>query len=166
MAEVTDLVDLSKWPDGTRLIIRREPLHPGAQQSLFPSLEYRYWGHYTDQKGSAVERDRFMRAHAHVEDNIERLKESGLLRYPFCDLEANRAWLAEVCFAADLVRWFQILCLTGGLAKAEPKALRWRIWHAPARMVRSGRQTIVRILGGWPDSKAIVRAHRRIALIT
>ncbi|MGH9918639.1 MAG: IS1380 family transposase [Nitrososphaerales archaeon] len=166
VAEVTDLVDLSKWPKGTRLIIRREPLHPGCQQTLFPSLEYRYWGHYTDQKGSPGERDRFMRAHAHVEDNIERLKNSGLLRYPFCDLEANRAWLAEVCFAADLVRWFQILCLQGNLALAEPKALRWRLWHAPARMVRSGRQTIVRVLGGWPDADAIVRAHRRIALIT
>lgn len=166
VAEVTDLVDLSKWPPGTRLIIRREPLHPGAQQSLFPSLEYRYWGHYTDHKGSPVERDRFMRAHAHVEDNIERLKDSGLLRYPFCDLEANRAWLAEVCFAADLVRWFQILCLRGNLASAEPKALRWKIWHAPARLVRSGRQTIVRVLDGWPDADAIVRAHRRIALIT
>jgi Transposase DDE domain group 1 len=29
------LVDLSDWPEGTRLIVRREPLHPGAQQSLF-----------------------------------------------------------------------------------------------------------------------------------
>ncbi len=38
VCEVTDLVDLSHWPERTRLIVRREPLHPGAQQSLFPSL--------------------------------------------------------------------------------------------------------------------------------
>ena len=37
VAELTDLVDLSDWPAGTRLIVRREPLHPGAQQTLFPS---------------------------------------------------------------------------------------------------------------------------------
>ena len=37
VAELTDLVDLADWPEGTRLIVRREPLHPGAQQSLFPS---------------------------------------------------------------------------------------------------------------------------------
>jgi hypothetical protein len=166
VAEATDLVDLSAWPPGTRLIIRREPLHPGAQQSLFPDLEYRYWGHYTDQSGSPVERDVFHRAHAHVEDHIERLKSSGLLRFPFSDLEANRAWLTLVCFAADLVRWFQLLCLSGDLANAEPKALRWRLWHAPARMVRSGRSAIVRILDAWPDADAILRAHRRIALIT
>ena len=36
VCEVTDLVDLSSWPKGTRLIVRREPLHPGAQTSLLP----------------------------------------------------------------------------------------------------------------------------------
>jgi hypothetical protein len=166
VAEVTDLVDLSHWPPRTRLVIRREPLHPGAQASLFPSLEYRYWGHYTDQSGAPSRRDLFMRGHASIEDAIGRLKDAGLLRFPFVDLQANRAWLAEVCFAHDLVRWFQRLCLTGDLASAEPKTLRWRLWHAPARKVRSGRQLIVRILDAWPDAPAIVRAHRRIAVLT
>jgi hypothetical protein len=31
IAEVTDLFDLSAWPPGMRLIIRRERPHPGAQ---------------------------------------------------------------------------------------------------------------------------------------
>jgi DDE family transposase len=107
-----------------------------------------------------------MRGHANVEDGIGRLKESGVLRFPFTDLQANRAWLAEVCFAHDLVRWFQRLCLTADLAAAEPRTLRWRLWHAPARKVHSGRQTIVRILDAWPDAPALVRAHRRLVLIT
>jgi hypothetical protein len=91
VAELTDLVDLSDWPDGTRLIVRREPLHPGAQQTLFASTEFRYWGRYTDQTGDPVTLDATMRAHAHVEDHIRRLKESGLCRFPFTDLDANRA---------------------------------------------------------------------------
>ena len=41
--------------------------------------------------------DAHMRAHAHVEDNIKRLKESGLNRFPFTDLDANRAWMRTVC---------------------------------------------------------------------
>src|ERR1035437_2667230 len=49
VVELTELVDLSDWPEGTRLIVRREPLHPGAQHSLFPSLAYRYWGVSPDQ---------------------------------------------------------------------------------------------------------------------
>lgn len=131
--ELTDRVDTTAWPAGTRLIVRREPLHPGAQRSLFPSETYRYWGHWTDQPGTPVELDVSMRAHARVEDHIRRLKASGLERFPFTNLDANKAWLATVGWAADLVRWFQLLCLTGPLAAAEPKTLRWRLWHTPAR---------------------------------
>ena len=40
VCEVTDLVDLAGWPEGTRLIIRRQPTHPGAQTCLLPDLEY------------------------------------------------------------------------------------------------------------------------------
>ena len=130
VAEITDLVDLSDWPPRTRLIVRREQRHPGAQRSLFPSEEFRYWGHYTDQTGAPIALD------AHVEDHIRRLKTSGLERFPFTNLDANRAWLALVGMAADLVRWFQLLCCTGPLAKAEPKRMRWSFWHTPARVVR------------------------------
>ncbi len=124
VTEVTELVDLAGWPSGTRLIVRREALHPGAQQSQFPPTMFRYWGHYTDAASEPVDLDVHMRAHAHVEDNIRRLKDSGARRFPFTDIDANRAWLAVVCFADGLVRWFQRLCLTGPLAIAEPKTLR------------------------------------------
>jgi hypothetical protein len=166
VAELTDLVDLSDWPEGTRLIVRREPLHPGAQGSLFPSLEFRYWGHYTDADGEVVNLDVHMRAHAHVEDNIRRVKDSGGDRFPFCDIDANRAWLAMVCFADSLVRWFQLLCLAGMLGVAEPKTLRWQLWHTPARLVRHARRNIVRILDDWPTADQLLDAYQRIALIT
>ena len=42
-----------------------------------------------------------MRAHAHVEDNIKRLKESGANRFPFTDINANRAWLAVATCSAE-----------------------------------------------------------------
>lgn len=166
VAELTGLVELSDWPPGTRLIVRREPLHPGAQQSLFPSTMFRYWGHYTDAAGDPVDLDVHMRAHAHVEDHIRRLKDSGASRFPFVDIDANRAWLAVVCFADALVRWFQLLCLTGALAVAEPKTLRWNLWHAPARLVHHARRRIVRILDGWPTTTELLDSYRRIALLT
>jgi len=166
VCDVTDLVDLTRWPEGTRLIIRRQPTHPGAQTSLLPDLEYRFWGHYTDQAGDPVELDRLMRAHAHVEDHIQRLKDSGLERFPFTGWEANQAWLQTVMWAADLVTWFQLLCLTGPLAQAKPRRLRWTFWHAPARIVTSARRDIVRILDGWPTAQDIVAAHRAIAALT
>ena len=110
--------------------------------------------------------DATTRAHAHDEDHIRRLKDSGLCRFPFTDLDANRAWLATVCLAGDLVRWFQLLCLTGQLARAKPKTLRWRLWHAPARLIHHNLRDIVRILDGWLDAPAIVAAHAHIAALT
>lgn len=163
--ELTELVKLTGWPEGTRLIVRREPLHAGVQHSLFPSLEYRYWGFYTDQDGNPVELDRIMRAHAHVEQHIARLKDSGLLSFPFTDIEANRNWMATVLMAADLVRWFQLLCLDGYWQKARPKALRWGLFHAPGRLVHTARHLVVRILDGWPSADALLGAYQNMAAL-
>ena len=58
------------------------------------------------------------------------------------------------------------LCLTGAFAVAQPKALRWSIWHTPARIVRRARRNVVRILDGWPTADALLDAYQRIALIT
>ena len=64
---------------------------PNAASS--PDLEYRYWGFYTDQPGDPRDLDVTMRAHAHVEQHICRLKDSGLTRFPFTSFEANSNWL-------------------------------------------------------------------------
>jgi hypothetical protein len=107
-----------------------------------------------------------MRAHARVEDTICRLRESGFERFPFVDLDANRVWLAQVCFADALVRWFQLLCCESQWALASPKALRWALWHSPARVVRRAGRWVVRILDGWPAADVLLDAYRRIALLT
>ena len=166
VCELTSLVSLSALPSGTRLIVRREPLHPGAQRSLFPSLEYRYWGFYTDCEGEPAELDLMMRAHAHVENHIARLKDSGLCRFPFSSFEANANWMAVVMLSADLVRWFQLLCCDGYWSCARPKALRWGLFHAPGRIVRTARRSIVRILEHWPQASILLRAYRHIEAIT
>ena len=167
VAELTDLVELAGWPSGTRLIVRREPLHPGAQTTLFPDLDYRYWGHYTDDRvGDPALLDADMRAHAHVEDHIRRLKASGLERFPFTDWATNAGWMAVVCFAADLVRWFQLLTLDPRWVSAEPKRLRWGLWHTPARIVSRAGRHVVRLLDGWPTADTLLDAYQRIASLT
>jgi hypothetical protein len=45
----------------------------------------------------------------------------------------NRAWLGAVAMACDLLAWLRLLCLTGDLARAEPKTLRYRILHTHRR---------------------------------
>jgi hypothetical protein len=166
VCEVTELMDLSSFPAGTRCIVRREPLHPGAQRSLFPSLEFRYVASYTDVDRDPVALDVQMRAHAHVESHIQRLKDSGLCRFPFTSFEANATWLTAVCIAADLVRWFQLVCLDGPWRDAHPKALRWELFHAPGQLIRRARRVVIRILDGWPTADVLLGAYRRIALLT
>ena len=103
--------------------------------------------------------------HANPFPTLDRIRAEG----PFVRMKlpiVGRTWLAVVCFADALVRWFQLLCLTGPLAGAEPKTLRWTLWHAPARLVHHARRHIVRVLDGWPTTAALLDAHRRIALIS
>ena len=97
-------MDLAGWPEGTRFIARRERLHPGAQRSLFDSEAWRYRGFYTDAAGDPAELDAHMRAHAHIEDTIARLKDSGLARMPFRDFDANSAWANLVALSLALSR--------------------------------------------------------------
>ena len=92
VAELTDSVDLAGWPARTRFIARREPLHPGAQRTLFDSELWRYRGFYTDADGDPAELDAHMGAHARIENTIAALKDSGLKRMPFSDFDANAAW--------------------------------------------------------------------------
>lgn len=166
VAELTSLIEHSTLPEGTRLIVRREPLHPGAQRSLIPSLDFRYWGFWTDQEGDPRELDATMRAHAHVENHIQRLKDSGLTAMPFTNFAANAAWLFTVCLSGDLVRWFQLLCLSGPWKNARPKTLRWGLFHAPGRLIRRSRRLVVRVIDGWPATKVLTDSYGRMALIT
>src|SRR5271157_3521161 len=48
VAEITDLVDPSAWPEGTRMIARRELPHPGAQLRFTDVDGYRYQIFVTD----------------------------------------------------------------------------------------------------------------------
>ena len=147
-------------PTRPRFIARREPLHPGAQRSLFDSGAWRYCGFYTDALGDPAELDAHHRAHARINNTIADLKDSGLARMPFSDYHANTAWAAMVAFSLTLVKWFQQLCLTGPLAKASPKRLRWQLWHAPARLVRSSRKWTLRLLDWWPTTPQLLHACR------
>ncbi|MFF3735395.1 hypothetical protein ACFYXM_35305 [Streptomyces sp. NPDC002476] len=75
VAELTGLVDLTGYPDGTRIIVRRERPHPGAQLSLFDQDEgMRHQVLLTDTPvaggGSLQYLEVRHRAHARVEDHI------------------------------------------------------------------------------------------------
>jgi len=168
--DVAELLDLSAWPKAMRVIVRRERPHPGAQLSLFEEADgWRYQAIATNTRsGQLAFLEARHRAHARVEDRIRHAKDTGLGRFPSREFAINQAWLTATMIAADLVAWTRLLAFIGEakvLAKCEPKALRYRLLHAPARLTHSARQRRLQIPDTWPWAAAIVAVFANIAAI-
>jgi Transposase DDE domain group 1 len=163
VAEITDQVDLSSWPQRSRLIVRRERPHPGAQLSFTDHDGYRFQAILTDQtdENIAVIECRH-RQHAHVEDRIRDDKDTGLQKFPFKEFKLNEVWLEIVMLAHDLIVWTQALLLTGDLANAEPKRLRYRLLHVAARLAFHGRRARLRLQHDWPWASDLVAAFGKL----
>jgi Transposase DDE domain group 1 len=163
VAELSERLDLSSWPEGTRLICRRERPHPGAQFEVFDTHGYRHTAFITDQDGDDIAALELRhRRHARVEDSIRTGKETGMRNLPFAAFEHNQAWLEVSLLAQAILRWGAQLCLEGELALAEPKRIRQRLLHVAGRIVRSARRTALRLPCSWPWAEALVAAIRRL----
>ena len=163
VSELTDLLDLSVWPEGTRLICRRERPHPGAQFQIFDDHGYRYTCFLTDQHGECIAKLELRhRRHARVEDRIREGKDTGMRNLPHHAFEHNETWLELSLIAQELLCWARLVCLDGDLATAEPKRLRHRLLHGAARIARSGRRTHLRLQSDWPWATALVAAFKRL----
>jgi hypothetical protein len=166
VAELTDRLDLSAWPEGSRLICRRERPHPGAQFTIFDDHGYRHTCFLTDQEGEEIAALELRhRGRARVEDSIRAGKDTGMRNLPHHAFEHNQTWLELSLIAHDLLCWMKLICLDGKLAKAEPKRLRHRLLHVAGRIVRHGRRTRLRLQANWPWSDALAAAFARLRAI-
>lgn len=162
IAEITDLLDLTAWPTGSRVIVRRERAHPGAQLSFTDHDGHRFQALLTDQPDPDIQiLERRQRQRAHAETHIRNDKDTGLRNMPFRDFEHNRVWLKLVGIAHDLIAWTQRLLLTGELARCEPKRLRYRLLHVAARLAFHARKATLRIDHAWPWAQALAAAFTR-----
>jgi hypothetical protein len=169
ICEITGLVPDGGYPEGTRFIVRRERAHPGAQLTLFDTVEgARHQVMATDTppgRGPIQYLEARHRAHARVEDRIRTGKDSGFGRFPSRLFAINAAWLELALTGIDLLAWTQTLLLQGELAQAEPKKLRYRLLHVPARITRSARRTRLRIAEHWPWADHLTTAFDRLAAL-
>jgi hypothetical protein len=163
VAEITEMVDLSSWPEGSRLIVRRERPHPGAQLSFTDHDGYRFQAILTDQtdENIAVIECRH-RQHAHVEDRIRDDKDTGLAKFPFNEFRLNEVWLEIVLLAHNLIVWTQALLLDGELATAEPKRLRYQLLHVAGRLAFSGRRAKLHLQDTWPWVSGLLAAFEKL----
>ena len=92
-------------------------------------------------------------------------KDCGIAKYPSTSLAMNKTWQAAALTAATLLAWLELLALDPGLARAEPKTLRYRILHTAARLTRGARQRRLTIAAAWPWAADIITAWDRITAL-
>jgi hypothetical protein len=166
VAELTGCVSLEAWPQGSRLIVRRERPHPGAQLSFTDVDGHRFQCFITDQDDDDVGAlEARHRAHAIVEDRVRDLKSTGLSNLPFSAFEPNQAWLEAALVALDLTVWTQLLLFDAEHAVCEPKRLRYRLLHVAGKLTRHARQLTLHLPADWPWAAAIARAFKRLAAL-
>jgi hypothetical protein len=163
VAELSDRVNLEGWPEGTRLICRRERPHPGAQLSFSDVEGHRFQCFITDQQDQDIAAlEATHRQHAEVEDRVKTLKATGAERLPFHSFDANAAWLELALLGHDIMIWTQGLTLEGEHAICEPKRLRYRILHVAGQLTRHARRITLHLPADWPWAGAILRAFKRL----
>jgi Transposase DDE domain group 1 len=166
VAEITELLELTGWPVGSRVIVRREHPHPGAQLTFTDHDGHRFQATLTDQPDADIAYlEARQRGHARVEDRIRTGKDCGMEKLPFRDYEMNAVWLEIVLIAQDLLAWTKTLALDGDLAASEPKRLRYRLLHVAGRLAFHARQAILHLDRDWPWARDLATAFARLAAL-
>jgi hypothetical protein len=162
VAEITALLEFYDWPEGSRVIVRRERPHPGAQLTFTDLEGHRFQATLTDLGGDAVELERLHRARANAEDRVRAAKQTGLENLPFREFALNEVWFELSLIAQDLSVWTQTLCLEGELAICEPKTLRYRLLHTAGRLAFHARRATLRLQASWPWAGELAAAFARL----
>ncbi|WP_329056226.1 IS1380 family transposase [Amycolatopsis sp. NBC_01488] len=163
VAEITGMLDLAKWPERSRVIVRRERPHPGAQLRFTDADGHRFTAFIADTDGGQLaDLEVRHRAHARVEDRIRCGKTTGLRNFPCRGYAENKTWLELSLTAADLLTWTQALCFTGDLARAEPATLRYRVCAVAGKLTRTARVTTLHLDRDWPWAQRLATAFTRL----
>jgi len=163
IAELTGLLDLSAWPQGMRVIVRKERPHPGAQLRFTDLDGHRFTCFATDARtGQLADLELRHRRRARCEDRIRAAKDTGLRNLPLHGFAQNQVWCELVAMACELTAWMQMLALDGPARAWEPKRLRLRLFAAAGRLARSGRRMRMRIAATWPWATQLTTAISRL----
>lgn len=163
VADITGLLDLSDWPAGMRVIVRRERPHPGAQLRFTDVDGHRFTASATDAKrGQLVDLKLRHGRRARCEDRSRNAKDTGLRNLALKGFAQDQVWCEIAALACELLAWSQMLALTGTARRWEPKRLRLRLFSAADRLARGGRRLRLRLAERWPRAADITAAVTRV----
>ena len=171
VAELTGLLrhsvggdQLDGWPPDLRVIARRTPRDVTEQAPLGEDAHWRYGAFVTNTAAGQLQwLDARHRTQAHVEDKIKEWKAFGAEKLPTAHPGRNAAWLQLAALAVTLTAWLRHLALDDDqLALAEPKALRFRLFAAPARISCHARNRVLKIPADWAWARDLVAGWHRL----
>jgi hypothetical protein len=163
VAELTGMLNLTPWPRGMRVIVRKERPHPGAQLRLTDLDGHRLTCFATSTTGGQLaDLELRHRRRARCEDRIRCAKDTGLRNLPLHGFGQNQIWTEIVALACELLAWTQMLALNGPARRWEPKRLRLRLFSPAGRLVRGGRRLRLKISSRWPWATQITAAITRL----
>ncbi|GAA4681226.1 hypothetical protein GCM10023197_42160 [Gordonia humi] len=164
VAELTGVLDLTGWPAGMRVIVRREKPHPGAQLRITDRNGWCLIAFATNTVGGQLaDLELRHRRRARCEDRIRIAKDTGLTNFPLKGFAQNQIWLALVELACDLLAWTQMLALASTAARLwEPKKLRTRLFATAARLTRHARRLRLRYDHHHPWSALLAASLDRL----
>jgi Transposase DDE domain group 1 len=124
---------------------------------------------------TAVEVEHYHRQRAQIEERFKDAKLGQALRHlPSRDLNANRLWLCCALLALNICAWVCDISPAAGASGTAPedtpvrrhaKTLRHLFFCVPARIVRTARQTIMRLPDGFPHFQIFTATyHAALAL--
>ena len=177
VAELTGVRDLTGWPAGMRLIVRR--VKPSRRDlKKLTAFEKRTGWRYqivatnipahqglsgVPGSGQVWFVDALYRDHAEVEDRVKAIKRVGLGLLPSKSWQLNAAWILAATIAADLDAWTRLLLLHDKpeLAAAQPETIRMKLYHLPARLTSHARRRTLHLDRTWPWAAAFTTAWQR-----
>jgi len=168
VAELTDLLDLTGWPAGMRVIARKERPHPGAQLRITDIDGHRITAFATNTRAGGPgtqlpDLELRHRRRARAEDRIRISKDTGLRNLPLHSFDQNQIWCAVVALAVEITAWMQTLAMHGHEARRwEPKRLRLRLFTIPATLARTGRRALLHLSARAPWADVLTTAIARL----
>ena len=164
VAELTGLLDLTGWPAGMRVIVRKERPHPGAQLRITDHEGMRITAFATNTpRGQLPVLELRHRRRARCEDRIRNAKDMGLLKFPLQSFAQNQIWCQIIQLASELIAWMQTIAFTSDDArKWEPKRLRARLFEVPATLVRRCRHKVLHLAQHAPEAVRVLTGVNRL----
>lgn len=150
-----------------RLIVRRQPIDPGAQLSFDDFDAFRYRAIITNIPhvlGSAASVEAHHRLRGGIpEAAMKELKHDfGFAHAPLESFFGNWGWWQACALAYNCSLWLQTLALPKTFRRARGKRLRLHVLNVPARVTTSGRRLRMNFSRAYRYAGAFCEALRRV----